>query len=126
MHRITSVLLAAITLVLTARAPVAAQRVALSGVHRIDTVDGGLAPVDANATRPPSHADGAVHGALIGLGAGALAGVAVYVVAHAFVSSQDTQVVTSNDKVVFFWWSTGLGALAGATIGGVIGGIAGR
>jgi hypothetical protein len=103
--------------------PLLAQRIAPSGVQRLD-----VAPrsPEQSAPQPRSHVDGAVHGAAIGLGAGALTGVAVYVAAHVFVSAHDTQVVTPDDKVIFFWWAVGAGALAGGTLGAVIGGIIGR
>jgi hypothetical protein len=115
--------LLAIALLTAAPAPLLAQRIAPSGVQRLDVAPSSMA---ASAAEPRSHVDGAVHGAAVGAVAGALTGVAFYIAAHALYSSQDTQVVTSGDKVILFWWTAGAGALAGGTLGAVIGGIIGR
>jgi hypothetical protein len=120
------VLLSTLALIATPTSSILAQRVATSGVQRLEVAPAASPWADTSTTRPRSHVDGAVHGGAVGLGIGALTGVAVYVAAHAFVSSQDTQVVTSNDKVILFWWAVGAGALAGGTLGAVIGGIVGR
>jgi hypothetical protein len=112
--------------VIAPASPLVAQRIAPSAVQRLDFIPDALTPADAAVPRERSRSAGAVHGALIGAGAGALTGVAVYIVAHVFVSSQETQVVTSADKPIFFWFATGTGALAGTAIGTLIGGIVGR
>jgi hypothetical protein len=125
MHRFTFTLVCCVALLTLVAAPLSAQRVAPSGAQRLDVVPGALLPSDAAAGQK-SHADGAVHGAIVGAAAGALTGIAVYIAAHAFASSQDTQVVTTEDKKILFWWATGAGALAGSAIGAIIGGIAGR
>jgi hypothetical protein len=118
--------LALVALVTTAASPLHAQRIAPSGVQRLDVAPLAPSSADTNRAQPRSHVDGAVHGGAIGLGVGALTGVAVYVAAHALYSSQDTQVVTSGDKVILFWWTTVAGAAAGGVLGAVIGGIIGR
>ena len=126
----TVVGLSLLALIVAPASSVFAQRIARSGVQRLEGAPHETSWVSAGAdtgsVRPRSHVDGAVHGGAVGLGVGALTGVAVYVAAHAFVSSQDTQVVTSSDKVVLFWWAVSAGALAGGTLGAVIGGIIGR
>jgi hypothetical protein len=126
MHRFTFTLVCCVALLTLVAASLSAQRVAPSGAQRLDVVTGAPLPTDAAAAGQRSHADGAVHGAFVGAAAGALTGIAVYIAAHAFASSQDTQVVTSEDKKILFWWATGAGALAGSAIGAIIGGIAGR
>ena len=109
-----------------APAPLLAQRIAPSGAQRLEVARSALSSDDTSRTQPRSHVDGAIHGAAIGAGAGALTGVAVYIAAHALYSSQGTEVVTSGDKVILFWWTTVAGAVAGGTLGAVIGGIIGH
>jgi hypothetical protein len=118
--------LALLALLASPASPLLAQRIAPSGVQRLEVAPLGISAADTNASQPRSHVDGAIHGAAVGAGAGALTGVALYIAAYAVYSSQDTEVFTRSDKVILFWWTAGAGALAGGTLGAVIGGIIGR
>jgi len=104
--------------------PLAAQRIAPSGVQHREA-----APIDFHADstrqRTRSHVDGAVRGGAIGLGVGAVTGMAFFGLVYTALS--ESQGPPPIDELVVPVIAFGaMGGLAGATVGAIIGGIIGR
>jgi hypothetical protein len=122
-NRCAALVMLAVALALPS-SPLAAQRIAPSGVQHREA-----APIDfyADSTRQRnrSHVDGAVRGGAIGLGVGAVTGMAFFGLIYTALS--ESQGPPPVDELVVPILTFGaMGGLAGATVGAIIGGIIGR
>jgi hypothetical protein len=114
-----------LALITTPASPLLAQRIAPSSVQRLEVAANTLSRADSVERRSRSHVDGAVHGGLVGFGAGAITGAGFFGLAYA-AAGDIKHSATSGEQLFAFWMITGAGAVAGTAIGALIGGIIGR
>jgi len=118
-------LVALTVMIATPSSPLGAQRIAPSGVQHREETPITVFTDSTRQQRGRSHVDGAVRGGAIGLGVGAVTGMAFFALAYTALAESRTP-PDYGELIVPVIAFGAMGGLAGAAVGGIIGGIIGR